>query len=203
MRLTEPIRRRNGRLVADVEGHEAYSDAVAALRLLEITGEEAAPADKTWVAWRVVFVDAESASKDGPGLLARAAWELYGIDLDGSHASECGGKRVIDWEADAQRIAASVRQVYGVTWEQFARETAFRDACAMIGMLPRDTPMGTAIHYRTAKAPRFNGKNGEQVAAFKRAQRAFAIDGGGDPAKASNDAMADFAASMMRAVGSV
>ena len=177
MRLTEPIRRRNGRLVASVEGHEAYSDAVAALRLLDLADEDAPAADKTWVAWRAVFVDAEPASKEGPGLLSRAAWELYGIDLDGSHVSECGGKRVIDWEADAQRIAASVRQVYGVAWEQFARETTFRDACAMIGMLPRETPMGTAIYYRTAEAPKFNGRNAEQVQAFRKLQQAYAIEG--------------------------
>lgn len=177
MRLTDPLETHSGRLVATVDGHEAYCDAIAALRLLELAEEDAAPQDKSWVAWRVVFVDGDKASADDPALLSRAAWELYGIDLDGSHESECGGKRVIDWKADAQRIAASVMQVYGMPWHRFARENTFRDVCAMIGMLPRETPMGTAIYYRTAEAPKFNGRNAEQVQAFRKLQQAYAIEG--------------------------
>lgn len=191
MDLISPIRRANGRRASLVDGFEAYDDAVAALRLMDLWKEEASDADKAWIAWRVVFVDPEEAQKEGFGLLVKAAWELYGIDLDGAHAAECGAKRLIDWEGDSARIAASIRQAYGITWERFARETGFRDACAMIGLLPRDTPMGTAIYYRVAEPPASNGRNSEQIEAFKKLKREYAIKD--DSAEsAANDAMTGF-----------
>ena len=200
MELTAPIRRRNGRRVSDICGYEAYDDALAALRLISLMGEEdASAADKRYIAWKIVFVDG-SAQKEGDALLARAAWELYGIDIDGSHSAECGGNRIIDWEGDAARIAASVRQVYGVGWEEFARETSFKDACAMIGMLPKSTPMGAAVYYRTAEPPKANGKNSEQVNAFRKLQKHYEIKSDKSDATA-NDAMTGFAQSLRRANG--
>ena len=197
MDLTSPIRRRNGRRVSLVGGYEAYDDAVAALRLMSLWREDATAEEKAYVAWRVVFVDAERAQAEGSGLLAEAAWKLYGLDLDGSHKSECSDQRLIDWEGDSARIAASIRQAYGITWEQFARETGFRDACAMIGLLPRETPMGTALYYRVAEPPKPNGHNSEQIEAFRKLKREYEIKGEQSESSA-NDAMTSFALGIKR-----
>ena len=180
-----------------MRGFDAYDDALAALRLMEAMREEMTPADRRWLAYRIVFADPDAAMAEGDGLLAEAAWRLYGVDLDGSHASECGGRRLIDWDADAARIAASVRMAYGVPWERFARETGFRDACEMICMLPRETPMGTAIYFRTAEPPRFDGRNGERIAEFKRLKRHYAIEDGGHVDM--NGAESDFFAALAKA----
>ena len=182
--------------MAVFEGHEAYDDAVAALRLMAaLKDPQAGAADRAWLAWRIVFFSPQEAQAQGHGLLCRAAWGLYGIDMDGSHAGECGGQRIIDWEADATRIAASIRQAYGIPWERFARETSFRDACAMIGLLPRETPMGTAIYYRTAEPPKPDGRNAERIAEFNRLRNLFAIS---DTMGESSDAMAGIFASLAR-----
>lgn len=195
MNLTASIRKRNGRRVASFRGFDAYDDALAALRLMGMLAEpHATYDDKLCIAWAIVFCDAKDASRQGFDLLADCIWELYGMDIAGNHAGECKGKRIIDWDSDADRIAASIRQVYGVSWEQFARETSFRDACAMIGLLPRDTPMGTAIYYRTAEPPAPNGKNGDQIAEFNRIKAHYAIEQ--DVLAASNDKMADFFSSL-------
>lgn len=179
-----------------MRGFEAYDDVLAALRLMEAMRGDMTAADRRWLAYRIVFADPEAAEREGDCLLAEAVWDLYGIDLDGSHASECGGRRLIDWQGDAARIAASVRQAYGVPWERFARETGFRDACELICLLPRDTPMGTAIYFRTAEPPKPNGRNSEQISEWKRVARFYAIDDGRTD---MNGAESDFFAALAKA----
>ena len=106
--------------------------------------------------------------------LAETLWECFGIDTDGSHYTD--GKRVIDWDEDHDYVLATARAAYGMGFEEFSL-LPYKECCTLIGLAPDETPMGRAIHYRTCDPPKETKYNKEQVKAFKRAKKAWALKG--------------------------
>ena len=171
-----------------------YDDAQTAFKVSELLRDEGVdPETRALIFARLVFVDPEAVGRrvrDYAGIVAAAAWEAAGIDLDGSHSKECSGGQVIDWDGDLDYIRASVFQAYGESWDEISRKVSFRELCALVGLLPDSTVMGQAVYYRTAKPPRQTKWNREQVRAFRERQRFWRI--GREKAGASmNDAATD------------
>ena len=94
--------------------------------------------------------------------------EAFCFDFD-----ERAQKRVIDPVQDAARIRVTMRSAYGLG-DEF-QDLPFREVCEMVGMSPFESPMGQAIYYRTAKRPKKNKYNAEQVKAFDRLKRAYRL----------------------------
>lgn len=163
-----------------------HDDAATALKLVELAGDRSvSSAARSRICMELLFCDPQAVAgkvDDLPGLVAKALWEVAYIDVDGSHAKETGAKKVIDWEADAPYIRASLYYAYGKPWDELAREVSYRDICHMVGMLPRETTMGQALYYRTASEPRATKYNQEEVRHFRERKRFWALKGKADAA---------------------
>lgn len=158
-----------------------YDGADTALRLIALLADrDASGLAKSWVATRLLFVDPDAVTahpwEDFDALLCRLLWEVAGIDADGSHEAE-RGRRVIDWEGDAEYIEASLWATYGSSAGDMAKTLTFRDFAKMVGLCPHETPIGQAIYYRTASEPADNGHNGEEIRRFRKLKSAWALDG--------------------------
>lgn len=157
---------------------------------------------------RMMYAEPERAERSGGQLFwemtAQLAWEAFGLDADGSHASEAQ-EPVFDWREDAGRIRATMRAVYGIDWDAACGAMGYREACDLLaGALEAgDNPFRAAVHYRTAKPPRRTKHNGEAVDAWEAARRHYALKGPARPAAsdaaAQDRAMADLMASALRA----
>lgn len=98
-------------------------------------------------------------------------WQAFRFDVDGTRSRP--EKQLIDPDQDAARIRVTMRQAYGYGRE--FEELPYRDVCEMIGMSPHETPMGQALYYRTARPPKSNKYNREQVEAFRKARRFYRL----------------------------
>ena len=119
------------------------------------------------------FIEAFAA--ESHAALCEVLDKAFGIDLTGAAEPH---ERVIDWDGDAPMIAATVRNAYGMSYDQL-KELPYREACALISWSPSDTPMGRALYYRTAKPPKRTKHNKEQVEEFERMRKAFRLGANG------------------------
>lgn len=186
-----------------------YDGADTALRLMALLADREAGRDiKAWAATRLLFVDPDAVTaypwEDFGAFLCRLLWEVAGIDADGTHEKESGSK-VIDWEADAEYIDASLWATYGSSAGDLAKSLTFRDFAKLVGLCPHETPIGQAIYYRTASEPADNGHNGEEIRRFRKLKGAWALDGAETAAEeyeqasnAASDAFAGIAAMAKR-----
>ncbi|NGM17718.1 hypothetical protein GMI70_06900 [Eggerthellaceae bacterium zg-893] len=181
-----------------------YDSAMLALRIGELLADEQVDAYyKRELMESMLVVDVEAARaalEDFDGFLAHAAWEVAGVDMDGSHAAESDGPQVIDWEQDAGHIQATLWQVYGRSFEEIAPRVSLRQLGGLIGACPHETPMGQAVYYRTAKEPKHTKYNSEEVKRFRRLRAHWAIRGaeGAGAARSKNDQMTDMANAFKR-----
>ena len=161
------------------EGREIHvrDDADTALRIIDLfTGEER-PARKLDRMVALLFTDPVELQgiSDFAGLLAEVAWNEARIDMDGSHAAETGGQRVLDWEQDCDVIQASRLRCYGVAWDEARYRFSYEQLIALIGMVDHQTPLGQALYYRTAKPPKPDKYNAEARREFAERRRYWAI----------------------------
>lgn len=118
-----------------------------------------------------------SAFADDPvGAFADLLWDAFGIDATGAHRGEWEDP-VLDWDEDLPRLKATVLAAYGTRWDDFL-QIPYRDACSLVGMAPFETPMGQALHYRTAKRPRRTKHNAEELRAFDEAREFYRLGKG-------------------------
>ena len=137
-----------------------------------------------------IFVDAADAyaacdydDEELARLAADVLWDSFGVDVDGSHADETGGARLWDPDEDADRIRASFRAAYGLDVSQCVREIPWDEFLALVGGVPEDTPLGTAMHFRNPKTrPKSMKKNAnaQEIAAWDRAHAFYALKGPAD-----------------------
>ena len=138
----------------------------------------------------------EAFADDPVGAFADLLWDAFGIDVTGGHATE-HERPVLDWDEDLPRLKATVLAAYGMRWDDFL-SVPYRDACSLVGMAPPETPMGQALHYRTAKRPKRTKWNAEELRAFDEAREFYRLGRGrearpgaaNDMATAMFDAMA-------------
>lgn len=187
----------------------AYDDADTALRLIGLFNDREVEQNvKFWAASRLLFVDPDAVMAhpwdDLGGLFSLLLWEVAGIDADDTHERE-GNRRVIDWDADAEYIEASLWATYGSSAGDMAKSLTFRDFAKLVGLCPHETPIGQAIYYRTASEPADNGHNGEEIRRFRKLKGAWALDGAETAAEeyeqasnAASDAFAGIAAMAKR-----
>ena len=148
--MLEPGRIIGGRHCSRFRGSWVRDDALAAFRVMALMGDpEATPEDRAAVLPMVMLPDGGSLA-----LCLDAAWELCGIDLTGAHEGECGGASAVDWERDEGIAKASLMAAYGLRWADAVTCMPYRDLMALVMLLPRDTPMGQAVYYRTADMPK-------------------------------------------------
>lgn len=181
-------------------------DAETALETIELFKDErigeAAKVDKIVSMW---FIQPRCLKRvrDQAGLFAMLAWELCGLDIDGSHDGEYGEK-VFDWEQDVEYIKVSLFNAYGRPWDEIIKAVPYRDLCALIGLAPHDTPIGQALYYRTAEPPKQTKHNKEQVSAWKERQAFWRLGGEKESShfEAANSIADDMFASLSMAVRS-
>lgn len=182
-----------------------YDDAVLALRIGELLSDESVDAYfKRDLLERMLIVDVEAAKaaiQDFDGLLALAAWEVAGIDMDGSHKDESDGPRVIDWEQDAGHIQATLWQVYGRSFGEIGPRVSLHQLGELIGACPHETPMGQALYYRMADEPKHTKGNEEEIKRFRKLRAFWQIKdarGSEGATKHANDRMTDMANAFKR-----
>lgn len=207
MPLFSDARYEDGRRTSEVPWEGASvrvnDDAETALRLVAALSDEGLmDSVRSAVVMELLFRDPVAVVRHGfsdlEGLVRECLWRVAGIDADGSRAEETQGERVIDWDADADCVRASVWQSYGVSAEDMMRRTSMREFGRLVGMCPRETPIGTALYYRTAEEPKQTKYNEDQVRAFRKARAFWRLDkpeGGSadEGTAASNDAASAFA----------
>jgi hypothetical protein len=151
---------------------------LTALKLLRVFADELLTAnDKANAAMMLLFDDpakvADAFGDKTINLLAFALWEVCGIDMDGTRKAEYSGQSpVFDWEKDAERIKATLRGWYGLSWDDALHCLTYRDTCSLIGLAPHESPMGQAIYYRIAKPPERTKYNAEAIKDFEK-KKAF------------------------------
>ncbi len=175
--------------------YRVHDDAMTSLRIIELFADpEPTPAQKQEILLRLLFVDPAgvvAATADLGGLLTSIVEQTTGLDIsaggDGRHEEP-----VFDWEQDEPYIRASLFAAYGRPLEEIAEELTYRDLCELIGMVPYETPMGQALHYRTGKPPKLTKHNGEQVEEWRKRARFWKLKGrgGGEGSMAGMDAKA-------------
>ena len=161
------------------QGIRVYDGADTALMLIRLLrAEDVLPEAKWPVVYDLLFVDPAAVLarpwEDVDGMLTHIVYEVCGVDMDGSRGDF--GKRVIDWEADGDYIAASVWQSYGVPVREIAHECTFAEFGRLVGLCPYETPIGQAIYYRTADEPKSTKWNQDQIEEFRKRRRAWALD---------------------------
>ena len=165
------------------EGREVlvHADADTSLRIIGLfEDEELDEETKAEILVRLLFPDPAAAMVAvGNGLkpfLAALLWELCGLDVDGSHSAETGGRRVIDFEKDSALIKASVMAAYGKSWEELSAQCTLRELTELLVLAPHETPIGQAVYYRTAKPPKPTKYNQEEVKRFRELQDHYRIE---------------------------
>lgn len=127
--------------------------------------------------------------------LSDTLWQAFGIDVTNDKPHE---RHVIDWVQDSDRIKATVLMAYGLDWEDARGRIPYRDMCALLGQAPHETPMGQALYYRTAKAPKATKYNRDQVADFAKAKKHYAIKDKNEDSPTANDSACSMFDAMAR-----
>lgn len=125
-------------------------------------------------------------------LVSDVAWDVFGVNA-GGHSDE---EPMWDLEEDAAVIRASLRQAYGLDWDEVRGSISWHEFLVLVGSLPYETPLGRAMYYRNPKnRPERTKYNREQVVEFDRLHRAYALGGNRskDPVESSQKAMDDMA----------
>lgn len=127
-------------------------------------------------------------------LINSVAWDVFGINAGGHE----DGAPVWDIEEDAARIRASLRQAYGIDWDEERGRISWHEFLVLIGSLTTDTPLGRAMYYRNAKnRPEKTKYNRKQVEEFDRLHNLFKLNktrkGSHDRVEAQQHAMDDMA----------
>lgn len=135
----------------------------------------------------------------GEGLVEfvdETAWRAFGLDLWGNHDVDYEPP-VMDWDEDHNRIVATVRRDYGLSFEDLSA-LPYTEAASLIGLASHESPMGQAIYYRTAEPPERTKYNGDLVDAFNEARDFYELGKGSGDAdsveRASASADAQFEA---------
>lgn len=148
-----------------------------------------------------MFADPEDAycaadySNERFGELIRAvAWDVFGINAGGHHDEP----PLWDLGEDAAMIRASLRQAYGLDWDEARGQISWHEFLVLVGSLPIDTPLGRAMYYRNAKnRPEKTKYNRKQVEEFDRLHNLFKLNktrkGSHDRVEAQQHAMDDMA----------
>lgn len=127
-------------------------------------------------------------------LISAVAWDVFGINA-GGHEDE---PPVWDIEQDAAMIRASLRQAYGIDWDEERGRISWHEFLTLIGSLPIDTPLGRAMYYRNAdNRPEKTKYNAKQVEEFDRLHSLFKLNrtqkGSQDRIETQQHAMDDMA----------
>ena len=158
---------------------QVFDDARTCFSILRLfEDEELFPETKINILLKLLFPDAAQIVEDFGNLddlLSDVLWTVCSLDIDGSHADECGGKEVIDWKADEPYIRASVFAAYGRSWDEICENTTLKEVIDLVSLCPSETPIGQALYYRTAKPPKETKYNHEQVKDFKKRQEFWRI----------------------------
>lgn len=171
---------------------EYFDDIATALDVMDAMQKDTPVKERLAIAIDMVFPHPDQIVGDGVNdFIFGVFWEAFGIDLAGTHAPECAGTKTIDWVQDAERIRVSLLSQYGLSMQALKEHCSFGDVCSLIGMADRDTPIGRAIYYRTAKEPRRQKGNEEAIREFRRMRDIYAIkedDQKHDPYEQMNNA---------------
>ena len=118
--------------------------------------------------------------------LAEVLWEAFGIDLLNEHPGE-HGEKVMDWREDHERIVATVRAAYTLSYEELL-DLPYKEAATLVGMAPDGTPMGQALYYRTAEMPKHVKADKEASKAYRKLREHYRLKGGEQGTDAANRA---------------
>lgn len=128
-------------------------------------------------------------------LIKDALWDVFGLNAGAGRDEE----PLWDIEEDAAIIRASLRQAYGIDWDEARGTMSWHEFLALVGSLPFDTPLGRAMYYRDGRnRPEKTKHNAKQVAEFDRLHEAYRIErdadrGSHDRIEAQGHAMDDMA----------
>ena len=186
-------------------------DAETVLECISLLRDEDAPAEEKSRRFMGLFFadwrDAYAACDYDPARLGRliedAVWDVCGLDIAGGRQHD---RPLWDPVEDAAIIRTSLRQAYGIDWDEVRGEVSFAEFVALVGGVPRDTPLGMAIHYRNPKTrpkPAKRGANRKEIEEWDRLHRALALRcrssrGAGEKGQ-SDGAMRDAFAALKRA----
>lgn len=186
-------------------------DAPTVLRCIEMLQDgEREARDKSsefiplfFVDWRDAYAACGLDPQEFGQLIVQAVWDVCGIDLAGDKPHE---RPLWDPVEDAALIRTSFRAAYGIDWDEVRGSVSFAEFVAMVGSVPRDTPLGVAIHYRNPKTrPKLakKGANRKEIEEWDRLHRALALKGrsshGAKEEGTSDGAMRDAFAALKRA----
>lgn len=186
-------------------------DAETVLRCVALLQDEEATAEeKSREVLGLLFADwgdAYAACDYDPARLGRlvedAVWDVCGVDLRGDRPHD---RPLWDPVEDAAIIRTSLRQAYGIDWDEVRGVVSFAEFVALVGGVPRDTPLGMAIHYRNPKTrpkPAKKNANRKEIEEWERLHGALALRGrssrGAVEKGQSDGAMRDAFAALKRA----
>lgn len=175
--------RRYDVLGRQVRVHDDFETAMLMNEMLEDGLFE--PAEKDALALRMVTPDparfCEAFGARSREALAEVLRQAFGF---GEEASD--GPRAMDFDEDAARISATMLAAYGLREGEW-RAMPFRAVCDLVALAPRETPMGQAVYYRTAKRPKATKGNKEALKAFDEGRRHYRLDSAPKDAKGAND----------------
>lgn len=186
-------------------------DALTVLKVIEMLGDQdRADEDRSaefmemfFADWRDAYAACDFDPRDLGRLIQQAVWDVCGIDLVGDKPHE---RPLWDPVEDAALIRTSFRAAYGIDWDEARGSVSFAEFVAMVGSVPRDTPLGVAIHYRNPKTrpkPAKKGANRKEIEEWDRLHRALALKGrsshGAKEEGTSDGAMRDAFAALKRA----
>ena len=167
-----------GTRVDTVAGVPMRDSAAAFLRFQRLMADESLTPNERWAVAKMLLFP-EGASDDDA---SAALWEAFGVDVDGSHADECGGtSAAFDWVADAGRIRTSIRQQFGIDWDEVASTMRMTDVLDMLSALMESgsTPFQQAVYYRTARRPQ--NMSPDSARAWDERVRHFDFNSSADP----------------------
>ena len=185
-------------------------DAETVLRCVSLLREEGVAAEeksRTFMSlffadWREAYAACDYDPRELGRLIDAAVWDVCGLDLRGDRRHD---EPLWDPVEDAAIIRTSLRQAYGLDWDEVRGEVSFAEFVALVGGVPRDTPLGAAIHYRNPKTrpkPAKKGVNKKEIEEWDRLHGALALKGRssrGDSEKGQSDgAMRDAFAALKR-----
>lgn len=205
MRLTQSSLEYDGHKIKLVEWEgkriRVYCDAVKALRVAEMLDDTQIDAPYKRVLLEELLVvnveGAKAALEDYTGFLIEVAWDIAKVDMLGTHDSETSEK-IIDWEKDARYIEGTIWQVYGVSAQEMGRKVSLSQFAELLGQAPFETPMGQAIHYRTAEEPKRTKYNDEEIKHFRKMRDFWALEGTTKGAKNCDARMTDAGLAFIR-----
>lgn len=183
-------------------------DALTVLRCIRaLTDAEATPEARADRFTSLIFADRMAAltacdysAAEFERMCCEVAWDVCGLDLDGTRATE---EPVWDIDEDAAIIRTSLRQAYGIDWDEECASLSFAEFVALVGGCPYETPLGRAIYYRTPSTrPKANKHNRKEIQEWERLHKAYALHKGRSSRGAregSDAAMRDAFAALKRA----